>query len=412
VIHLALQSETPEVKSFGSLAFARKADLTSAVEGTVVSSLPEEGQHVGKGQVLCELQNDQLTIQQAQTQHEISAAKAGVELAEAKLWQARLQFETRRLTLTKTESQLRQRTLELQETEKTLQGKEKLYELSGVSKQELEALQLKVSAEKTDLEALKLDFQAQQIGLRDADILAFGLKVPANEAERKRVLESLNTTVERAELDSAKANLEKAQGDVEAANLLETELTVRAPLAGILGARYVEQGEHLPQGSKIATVFDDTTVDVVVPVREEEGLALRAGQRATVWIDALGSSPFAGRVRVVSPLVDPSSGHFTVKVRLERREVPFKPGLFARVSIPYGKATQVLVLPQAALIEKRNDVGRVFVVVNLRLIERRVTLGKEEENGWQVSNGLRAGDVVVNEPSPLLKEGDRVEIAP
>ncbi|NNM68093.1 MAG: efflux RND transporter periplasmic adaptor subunit [Spirochaetales bacterium] len=411
VVHLDFQTMTPEVKSFGSLSFAHKAELTSVVAGTVVSPLPEEGRPVVKDQVLCVLQNDQITIQQSQARHEFSAAKAGVELAEAKLWQARLQFETRRLSLTKTENQLQQKKLELEEAQKILEGKEKLYELSGVSKQELETLRLKVLADKTDLEALNVDFRAQQIGLRDADILAFGLKVASNKAEKGRILENINTTVERAELDSARANLEKAQGDVDAASLLAEELTVRSPLSGILGARYVEQGEHLTQGNKIATVFDDTAIDAVVPVREEEGLALRVGQSAQVWIDALGSTPFRGFVRVISPIVDPTSGHFTVKVRLQLRDVHLKPGLFVRVTIPYGTAAQFLVLPQETLMEKRNDTARVLTVVNLRLIERRVTLGKEVPNGWVVTAGVNAGDVLVKEPSPLLREGDRVEIS-
>lgn len=412
-VHLAAihtLTRSAEVASFGSLAFVGKADLSTQVEGTVVQPIPDEGTRVAPGQTILVLENIQLQIQKHQAQKEIQTAQASLELSKAKLWEARSQFETRRLTLEKTQKSITQKQLELEDAEKTLKGKEKLYTLEGISEQDLSSLRVKVSSLKTDLQALESDLASQKIGLRDKDILAFGLKVPSDPDEKEKLFLLINTTTAEAEVHAAEVSLAKAQDSLSSIELLESELTLRSPLEGVIGARYVERGEHVAANTKAATVFDGGTIDAVVKVREEEGLQLSPGLSAKLWIDALGSDPLPGRVRIVSPLVDPTSGQFTVKVKVDSHDKRLKPGLFVRVVIPYGAPRKQLMVPLTALVEKRNEDGTVFSVVNRRLILRKVKLGPEEKGEVPVLEGLAENDQVVDSPSPLLKEADRVEI--
>lgn len=402
---------TPEIRTFGSLAFAHKVDLTAQVEGTLLSSIPDEGTRIIKSQLLTKLENLPLDIQKKQAQKEIETAEAGLQLSKAKYWEARIQFETRRLELEKTEKNIRQKRLELEEAEKNLLGKEALYELEGISSQELSALKLKVSACRTELQSMENDLSSQQIGLREKDIQAFGLAVPQNDEEKEKIFEQINTTIPEAELKAAFVNVSKAQNALSSLELIEKQLQIYSPIEGIIAARYADKGEHVAQGTKLATVFTENDIDAVVQVREEDGLKLSTGMKAQVWIEALSGDFFAGTLAVVSPLVDPNSGHITVKIRLSSPEPRFKPGLFARVTIPFGSEQKILTIPLTAVAEKTNENGKVFIVINRCLVEKKIRLGTEENGYFTILEGLKENDVVVDAPTTLLKEGDRVEIS-
>ena len=70
----------------------------------------------------------------------------------------------------------------------------------------------------------------------------------------------LNTKTLKADVEAAKARCKSAKRDWEASEELLNALVIDAPAAGIVGAKYVEQGEYVAQNGKMLTLMDTTDV--------------------------------------------------------------------------------------------------------------------------------------------------------
>jgi len=233
--------------------------------------------------------------------------------------------------------------------------------------------------------------------------------VPRDEAARRRVLVQIGTLSLAAEGDVARARAESAEVELGSVEQLIAELEVRSPLAGIVGARYVEAGERAAADAKLFTLISTGEVYAVFPVPEAEAERVREGAPVEVSVDALGGAPFRARVALISPVIDPEAGTVTVKAVLANPSMRMKPGMFARVRILHGPARRVAVIPTRAIAQKSGSTARVYTVVNRRVFIKEATLGAETAGGWIVEAGLRPGEMVVDSPSVLLKEGEEVE---
>jgi HlyD family secretion protein len=398
-----------ELASYGSISFQKKADVTALVDGTVTEIAVAEGASVAEGQLLARLKNIQLELRKRQAESAASSARSELELAQARLWEGQLQVEARIAGIQRSELELASKRRELDELAKALKNKEQLLSVGGTTEEAMASLRMSYAAAQTGVQLLEKDLDIRRIGLRDADILSRGLAVPHEEGARRRVLVQIGTLTLAAERDVAKARAESAAAELGAAEQLLAELDIRAPLSGIVGARYIEAGERAAADAKLFTLISTGEVYVVFPVPEAEAQRVVEGAPVEVSVDALGSTAFRARVALVSPVIDPQAGTVTVKALLANPSMRMKPGMFARVKLVYGTPRRVVVIPTSAIAQKKGSSARVFTVVNRRVFVREATLGKEMGGRWTVEEGLRPGERLVDSPSLLLKEGEEVE---
>jgi membrane fusion protein (multidrug efflux system) len=212
-----------------------------------------------------------------------------------------------------------------------------------------------------------------------------------------------------AECEVAKARAEAAEAELGSAEQLLAELEVRAPVAGLVGARYVEEGERAAADAKLFTLISTGDVYAVFPVPEAEAGLVREGAAVEVTVDSLAGAACRARVALVSPLVDPQAGTVTVKALLANPDMRLKPGMFVRVRVLGEGGRRVTVVPASAIARRDGDTARVFAVVNGRVFLKEAALGNETAGGWIVERGLRPGEIVVDSPSLLLREGEEVE---
>jgi membrane fusion protein (multidrug efflux system) len=69
----------------------------------------------------------------------------------------------------------------------------------------------------------------------------------------------------------------------------------------------------------------------------------------------------------------------------------------------------VLVVPEEALVPEQGDVF-VFVVQDGSVSKRKITTGQRSVGSVQVTDGLRAGELVVIEGTQKLREGASVSL--
>jgi RND family efflux transporter MFP subunit len=406
---------TPELSSFGSISYRSKADIAATVDGTVRKLPVDEGDRVIAGQVIAELENIQLSIRVSQTESQLSAARAAVELAKARLWEGQQQVEARLLTLRKTQLDIDQKKREAEEIAATLAAREKLFTVDGISEEQLQSLRLQCLSAQTSHESLLADYAITSIGLRDQDIRAAGLAVPTKDAERTAALLKINTQTLQAQMDAAQANVQTALSDLLAARAVVEELMIRSPLDGIVGSRQCGVGERLRAGDKLFTLIDGAQVYAVFTVSESRAMSLSEGMPVRVEVPAQHDRLYTAAISIISPVVDPQSGSLTVRALLSNGDGALKPGLFIRVRVRTARTRQAILLPATALVGRNGAQASVFVMKGGRGFKQAVAIGAESDGEAagkvEIIDGLAAGDRVVDEPSPLLQEGMEIHAA-
>lgn len=410
-VHTVSRKEySPDITSFGSIVYTRKNDIASSVEG-ILQSIPwREGASVSKGTLLARMENIQLTINYEQAKAAYSSARASTLLTGEQYRDFRMQLESRFIALEKTDLELHQKEQQLELMRKELQDTETLYSVGGITGEQLRTTRFSLSSAEAEYEKLQKEKAIMLIGLRDSDILSAGYAIPQDTKEKRSLLIDLNSRTKNAELNLAKKQEETAKTQMTSAEALLKELTIYSPATGIVGAVYKETGERVEPGEKILTLIDSRAAWAVFPVNEKDLDRIQTGMRAQLHIEALGEESIDAVVDVISPTVDPQSGNVTVKALLENPENLVKPGMFVRVTVQTGNPSERIFIPQSCLAQRDEQKGVVITVRNKRIFQRNVQLGIEHRDEMEVTEGLQDGELVVVEPTPLLKEGDEVTV--
>jgi len=244
--------------------------------------------------------------------------------------------------------------------------------------------------------------------------------------EKARVREENAVAVHRRGLDLAaeelisREDLDKREMDARLArqehaeatwNLAKTE--VRAPIGGRVSLRSAQPGQHLRPADELFQITDFDPLIAYVYLPEKDVLALAPGRQVDLALDAAPAVSFHGRVRQISPVVDPATG--TVKVTIEAMSPPaqVRPGSFVTVKIVRQRRPDAVVLPKEAVIRELQQ-AHVFVARRdgdkLTASRRAVTLGLEEGSRVEVLSGLAAGEELIVAGQGALKDGTAIRV--
>jgi HlyD family secretion protein len=132
----------------------------------------------------------------------------------------------------------------------------------------------------------------------------------------------------RADVNVAEAQIAAARAAVSQAGILVRYAELRAPYAGVITSRNVEPGEVVTAGREVLSLADLTTIELKIFVDETEIGKVRPGQRADVKVDTFPDRTFAGVVSFISP-----EGEFTPKI-IQTRKERVKLVYLVKVSLP------------------------------------------------------------------------------
>jgi len=205
----------------------------------------------------------------------------------------------------------------------------------------------------------------------------------------------------------------KAEKELASANIALAELTIRSAASGIVGARYLEEGERVKPQDKILSIIDIESLYAIFPVREKDALRIEKGMSASVLIDGTGEVK-NGFVDLVYPQADSQSLSFLVRVLLRDIGIAeagkLKPGMFARVTVNTGPPSASVFIPESAVFNQKNNEGNVFIINGRSLSERKVFLGVSHGEEREVV-GINSGELVVLRPDSDLREGMNVTVS-
>ncbi|HEX5789264.1 MAG TPA: efflux RND transporter periplasmic adaptor subunit [Woeseiaceae bacterium] len=257
--------------------------------------------------------------------------------------------------------------------------------------------------------------QGQVLARLDGDRLRLTLNESAARLRKLQRDYERNVELQQKGLISA-GDFEKIKYEMEALeashNLASLELDytqIRAPIDGVVSARYIKLGSTLAVNAPVFRVTSLEPLIAYVHVPEREFTSIAAGQTAQLYIDALQKDPIAADVTRVSPVVDPATGTFKVTIEIYDEARRIKPGMFARIGIVHDRHEDALLVPRSALVEDAAATS-VFVVADGLARRKPVTTGYTSDGMVEILTGLDGDEAVVTVGQAGLRPDARVEI--
>jgi membrane fusion protein (multidrug efflux system) len=201
-----------------------------------------------------------------------------------------------------------------------------------------------------------------------------------------------------------------ARQEVAEARYVIGKTAIRAPFSGRITSRIVEQGQHVRIGEELFSLADFDPLVAFIHLPEKEVLGLKAGRETRITLKADETVRFRGRIRQISPVVDPATG--TVKVTVEAMTplpAAVRPGGFVTIDVVRESRPDAVLLPRQAVLRELQS-AHVFVAKNGIAEKRAVQLGLEEGERLEVLAGVKAGERVIVAGQGSLKQGSPIEV--
>jgi len=172
---------------------------------------------------------------------------------------------------------------------------------------------------------------------------------------------------------NSRASVVRAETNFELAQLRLDDVIIRAPLAGTILEKNVEEGQviqsasqNVSGGTTLVIMADLKFMQVRTLVDETDMGDIRAGMPATVTVEAYPQERFMGIVEKIEPqaLVQQNVTMFPVIVQLDNDSGLLRPGMNAEVEIELAQESGVLLVPNNALVTPE-DVQPASVVLGL-----------------------------------------------
>jgi membrane fusion protein (multidrug efflux system) len=221
--------------------------------------------------------------------------------------------------------------------------------------------------------------------------------------ERNKKLYELKY-VDRATLDKYQATMESNRADVDTLNAQLNQLLIRAPFSGNLGLNKISIGDYLKPGDVIVSLqrVDPIRVDFSVPdvylnqIKVDNAIEITA--RAF-------EKRYFGKIIAIDSAVNTNTRAIAMRGMVPNPEHILVPGTFVEVSIKVGPITNVIVVPQTAIVYASSG-NFVYRLINHKAVKTLITLGKKLENNQiVVASGLKSGEIIVAEGQTKLHDG-------
>jgi HlyD family secretion protein len=344
------------VVATGKVTPITKVEVKSKASGIVKKLLVDAGDKVRKGQLLAQLDKEEIEAQ-------VEQSRAGAQAAEASLTSAEADYE-----------------------------------------------RAKVDAEGPDVPLLKRAYE-RAIGMAKEGVVSTSA---LEDAQKNYELALNKQNVSKAQATVLKAKIAQSQGQLaqDRANLkqLEEQLSytdIESPIDGVVLSRDVEMGDAVSSilvlGSSatlVMTLGDTSSVYVKGKVDESDIGKVYLGQPARIKVESFKDKTFNGVVTKISPMGVEKDNvtTFEVRVSINNPGGELKAEMTANAEIILEEHKSVLQIPEGAIIYDKDKKASVEVPDSRAKDGKKkiaVNIGISNGAKTELLSGLKEGDQVV-----------------
>jgi len=331
----------------GNIEAVTEAPVLARASGYIRKRLVDIGDRVKAGQVLAEIEAPEIDQQIKQAKASVDQADAAIQQAQASLQQGRANENLARATALRFDP---------------------LFKKGVISRQDNETYQAQWAAQTAAVEALEKSVAA------------------------------------------ARSNAAAARANLDRLNQLQSYLTVRAPFAGVVTVRNIDDGVLVNEASTLLyRVAQTNPLRVYLNVPQADAESVRVGQHATLVIPDLPGRKFPGAVARTANALDPASRTLLVEVRTSDAGGILLPGMYAQVDLSVPRKDPPLLIPGDTLVVRSSGPQVAVVAADGTVHIQRVQLGRDFGDSLEALSGVEEGQQLVVNPSDAVEEGVKVK---
>ena len=334
------------------------------LSGKVAKLSANVGDPVARGQVIAEIEKEDLEAMLAQREAELQLAQAKLaalhRLFPKEIQRAELEIARWQATCTLGEQEIARET--------------KLFEQNATSEAALDQTQERLTVAQVQLAAAKKEYTLVEVRHEE-------------------------------DVKQAAAEIARAQSAVTNARIQLSYATITAPIDGVIASVSTQEGETVAAGFNaptFVTIIDLQRLQVDAYVDEVDIGRIQVGQQAMFTVDTFPGREFVGQVNAIYPkaVIQDNVVNYDVVIEiLEPYENLLRPEMTASVTILLDKKTDVLAIPARAVKRHQGD-NVVHLVVDGRPEMRPITVGWRDGPWIEVLDGLDEGQSIFVELPP------------
>ncbi len=367
-VERCMVEETISSIASGTVMPKERSMVAAASIGTIAKVLVEEGDKVNEGDLLVELDHDEVDAQLALTQ-------ANLKVGLSRLEQARIAA--------------------------------KIYE---------EISATRVSQAAAQLDQMQLDFnrvkelsEKKAVSQSDFEKVTLAVRV-ARETKAAAEASQKENLVRAEEIRSAEAAIEQLEAAVRVAEAARERSMVRAPFTGVIAKKILQVGEAVAMGLPLLQMVRAEDCYIEAPFDEANAAQIHLGQPVRLNLDPYPGETFKGEISYIAPVVTVNkelTRTLDVKVRILEQQEKFVPGMSADVTIIVQQKDNVLAVPSESLV--RDEFA--YVIENGHAVHHDVKLGIGNWERQEVLEGLEEGQTIITSVAiKALKNGSKVRV--
>lgn len=273
--------------------------------------------------------------------------------------------------------------------------------------------------ETRELEARRRELEARLAGAEAQLALARRTSDRRETLVRRETISAQAWDEARFQEESLRAELAAAQASLEAVGVSLELSVLRAPYAGTVTARRVDEGTPVAAGQAVLRLIENDHLELRVGLPPEAAAGLEQGHPERATADA---GDFEAVLHTLIPSVDPQTRTVTAIFRIPEPPAGLRHGDMARLAVEAERPAEGFWLPMTALAESRRGLWAAFALVpaeegggaaGVHRVERReLQLVHAEADRAFVRGTLRDGERVVATGLHRLVPGQRVRALP
>lgn len=360
---------------------AKQVAIFSKVSGYITRLGAERGDFVRQGQLLAEVDAQELVAAVEQARAAVATSEASLMVAESNVEAARASHANQEANV------VRARAVALNDARNAAR-------LADLFTRGL------IAAMDRDNAGTLAEASTASLVAAEAQVAAARSQIRTQESQV--VLARANVERERATLKIAQTNLDNTK--------------MHAPFSGYISARNLEAGAAVSsqaagtsnQSVGIMVIQDLDIVKVQVEVEERHIALVRVGSTARVSVNTYPGRVFEARATRTVHALDLRSRTLGIEMEIANREHLLKPGMYARVELVIDHHPGALLVPGEA-ITVEDAVSVVYVVRDGVVARTPVGTGVGEGTLVEVTKGLGAEELVIVAGKELVRAGQRVK---
>ncbi len=376
----------------GEVRADNTVNVTAPIQSRIQKIWVDDGDLVKPGQVLVQLDSDDLQASYLEAQAQAEKERASL----AFVLQGTRKEELKRLenSAKEVQKQIESARAEYEKAQRFAQRMEPLHQDGAISDNEYDNALTQVENTKANLSSAK--FRLAQM----EDTLEKGRAGPT-----------------QPEVDEARSAYQAAHQRTNTAHAKLQDQNLISNLSGIVLARLQEPGEIAQPNQPILKIADQNTLEVVGYVEEVDLSRIRLGDACYVVLDAEPETPLKGKIQRIGSEVNPENGTVEIKIGLildtstPSPSIALLPGMTADINVITDTLTESMVVPSTALYKDKNQFW-AFKLVDNHIEKTAVQARRVSLEYFQIVEGLQPDDWIARTATPDLLEKKQVQPVP